>query len=90
MRSKVITVTQTDIDKGFPGNCKSCPVARAVRRAFKKGEGHVSVLEGCYNGRRALINVGRKEIPAPVSVIKFVKAFDGFDGIPVKPFTLEY
>jgi hypothetical protein len=33
-----IRVTQQDIDEGVQSNCFNCPVARAIKRAFKAAE----------------------------------------------------
>jgi hypothetical protein len=37
-RSMRIRVTQRDIDEGVQNNCFHCPVARAIKRAFKAAE----------------------------------------------------
>lgn len=39
MTATIIHVTQEDIEEGERRSCVGCPLARALRRATKKGDG---------------------------------------------------
>jgi hypothetical protein len=80
-RSKLINVTQRDIDKGDPYVGDLCPVARAMCRAFKKGLGFV-------NTDGDTIEIGYNTYKAPKSVDTFVDKFD--NGETVKPFSFTF
>ena len=62
-----IDVTADDIQRGQRGNCRTCPVARAVaKRVF----GRIGV-------GIALITVGRVvEVSTPDVVVEFIRKFD--------------
>jgi hypothetical protein len=84
-----IKVTQADIDAGIrslrlpldnrPPRCACCPVARAVRRAFKARRG-VAVYS-------IHIWVGGTGYDSPESVKSFLNCFDR--GLTSMPFTFE-
>ncbi len=78
-----IRVTQRDIDEGVQGNSFHCPVARAVKRAFKATEVWV----------REIIIVTRagkkKTYITPAEVEDFVERYDSavLEFESPKPFT---
>lgn len=80
-----IKVTSEDIEKGTPGDCTRCPVARALkRRGFK----YVSVHEERIEFRRTILSEKRQSILSGYSKVSmFVAAFDRGDN--VAPFTFE-
>lgn len=74
-----VNVTQADIDNGVDGDCRLCPVARALSRAGVRGwnvfyHGLVSELTG-------------ETIALPRSAMEFIRRFDS--GGDVKPFSFE-
>jgi len=83
MRTRKINVTQIDIKRGDIETAESCPVARAIARAFHKKVGYACV-------RSTAIELPSKCVAAPNSVENFVSNFD--KGNPVNPFsfTLRY
>jgi hypothetical protein len=83
MKTKTINVTQHDIDNGIADSNKSCPVALAIRRAFKKGKPYA--LVGWYT-----IGIGTKRINTPSVVRNFIYDFDKKSEVEPFSFTLEY
>jgi hypothetical protein len=78
----VISVTAEHIAKGFPGDCRFCPVALAIEDAFPG--------TNCYAARDALtlyFNGQSLRVPHPGSVLKFIRAFDSAE--PVEPFSFD-
>lgn len=75
-----INVTKSDIKNGKAGSCKKCPVALAVRRAFKSRKQMVRVFGSD-------IRVGNRAYIAPDNVDEFVIAFD--DRRTVAPFSFK-
>ena len=80
-----IKVTQSDIDCGIKHNCKHCPVASALRRAFP---GHrVDTLTRTTE----LVSYSepqlRMTIPHPLEVQDWIIAFD--NGDKMKPIDFE-
>lgn len=74
----IITVTQTDIDRGQRHSGTTCPIARAIRRAARRWRWPVSVGP-------TTVDLGpRQEVALPWRAINFVNNFDGL--APVKPF----
>lgn len=77
----LITVTQDDIDDGLPESCSSCPVARALSRAF--GE-YVGCGLDCFSGIAPFSKVfGR----LPPEVESHIRRFDT-EGV-MAPFQFE-
>jgi hypothetical protein len=85
-RTKLINITQNDIDRGVKLEAAACPVARAVARAFRKRTGTYCVFGG-FVPRGPKRN---NNWPLPPEVWRFMWAFD--NDKPVKPFSfvLEY
>lgn len=85
MALKRITVTQNDIDLGLRKSFCDCPVARAVRRAFrvkpwrKVYVRHEGILVGEPDDERVWMS------DMPDHIEKFIERFD--KGKPVEPFT---
>jgi hypothetical protein len=83
-----IRVTQRDIDKGFIFSVTACPVARALKRTFRKEV----VTDGiCFyfcnfesNKKQPLPN---KKQPLPVRATAWISKFDTRK--PVKPFAFQ-
>ena len=85
MKTKMITVTQEDIDLGERESYCKCPVARAVRRAFgARKNRRITVRQEAI-----LIGGDRDErlwaALTPGSVQDFLDRFDR--GLTVKPFS---
>lgn len=81
-----IEVTQTDIDKGEPGDCLRCPVALAFQRVPKViGDAVVT------DGEIELVLEDKPDVytefPSPCEVSDFIRAFD--KGQPVTPFAFD-
>jgi hypothetical protein len=77
---KTINVTQDDIDNGNVGDACACPVALALRRAFKTGGYDFYVEDKCmFVNNYAYFN--------PPEVKNFIVNFD--HGIKVEPFSFE-
>lgn len=75
----VVEVTPRDISKGLTGSCRECPVALAIRRATRS-RNVVALYQSC--------DIGRRSFRVPVSVDRFITAFDHADrNLSVKPFT---
>lgn len=76
-----ISVTKTDIAKGDPGDCFSCPIALALQRKASKvvvGSTHADFK---WKGRKY------SDICLPREAVKFIGEFDS--GESVKPFTFD-
>jgi hypothetical protein len=93
MKNKTINVTQKDIDQAQRSvkngilSCNSCPVALAIRRAFKKGCMYVALRPGGTDA----ISLGPNNIfKAPQAVIDFTTKFDLDESVEPFTFTLEY
>jgi hypothetical protein len=78
-----INVTAEHIAKGFPGDCRFCPVALAVEDAFPG--------TNCWAARDTLTLYSNGgpclRVPHPGSVLNFIRAFDSAG--QVAPFTFE-
>jgi hypothetical protein len=77
---KTIHVTQEDIDKGIRGDCKRCPVARAIERELPSAsdiEVHGYIIAFWYDGEYI-------QIKGSGELARFVYEFD--DGKKLKPF----
>ena len=72
-----INVTETDIKRGIKNSCFHCPIALALRRAYKKDIS--ASIDSAWFGRRS--------IDLPVKAIDFITSFD-YDR-PVKPFSFD-
>ena len=95
---KVINVTDQDIKLGVRKSNKSCPIARAIRRTFKKGEKFVRVSpNGIGFGKvKSYSNLGcdckyclkySHEVDTTLEIDKFISDFDA--GREVHPFSFE-
>lgn len=81
-RTKVIQVTQRDIDLGDAREADTCPVARALSRSFHKKVGTFSVtscISRLYPYKRLSYT--------PKGVLPFIRRFD--NNLPVVPFSFE-
>ena len=77
---KVINVTARDIEKGSRAEPESCPVARALSRAFRS--------QAIVGTRDVDFNDGSlKTIFLPADAVRFILDFDR--GRPVRPFKFE-
>ncbi len=82
MKKKRIYVRKSDIEVGGRGNCFTCPVAMALKRAYKGRS--ISVQSDSYRVDRGSIKTGAW-FPLPETAVRFVRDFDA--GRPVKPFS---
>jgi hypothetical protein len=81
-----ISVTADDIAQGKQRDCRRCPIACAVRRAFPHAV--VDVDEADINiWKSGLIAETFREYVLPDEAREFISAFDA--GESVKPFTFE-
>lgn len=78
-RKMIIDVTQTDIDSGTRRSIASCPLARALTRAFGRPVGAEDVVID--------FNKGWRIASLPKRAIAFRNNFDA--GRPVMPFEFE-
>lgn len=84
MKSFKVTVTKTDIEKGFAGHCEKCPIARAVLRDCRAAtKVNVAGFIDVYKGNNI---VARMKMPKKCEL--FICRFD--DGRKVKPFTFVF
>lgn len=74
----IIHVTQEDIDNGTQSDCRRCPVAWALKRAFETSLVAVEPAE---------IIIEKERWKTPGKVYDFVYLFD--TGAAVKPFSFE-
>src|SRR5260370_31786862 len=65
-----IRVTQRDIDEGVQSNCFHCPVARAVKRAFKATEVWVREIIIVRKAR------SQRTYVTPTAEVDFIERFD--------------
>ena len=65
-----IRVTQQDIDEGVQNNCFHCPVARAIRRAFKAAEVWVREIIIVKKAR------SQRTYLTPTAAVDFIERFD--------------
>jgi hypothetical protein len=79
---KRITVSQRSIREGTPDDCSTCPVALALKKAFKGRVNDVNVDDKfiCLD-----IDGDYVVVKSPRSVTRFVKAFD--EGRNVRSFS---
>lgn len=87
MKKKQITVTEEDIAYGDRRSYCNCPVARAVKRAFKVGGSGRPVFvrhEGVFVGQPDDERFWMADLPK--SVDRFITRFD--EGKTVRPFTI--
>jgi hypothetical protein len=83
MKTKLIKVTQRDIDKGTRASQNSCPIARAICRTFKKNKYAIDV-----SVRSSFIKVyGSCHYGIPKICQDFILNFD--IGRKVEPFEFE-
>lgn len=76
----MISVTQEDINRGQTGESAICPIAHAVRRAFKTYKKAVAVFpDGAY--------VGAWSAALPMKALHFMDKFD--NNGKVKPFKMQ-
>lgn len=73
-RTVVVEVTAEDIAAGVPSNCRSCPIAVAIKR-------HGFNNPWVDNSRLCF---GQSEVRPPRAAREFMEEFDA--GIDVKPF----
>lgn len=78
-----IDVTQDDIDSGRRRGSRSCPIARAARRALPTG---VIVKVGTFSVEIRSVS-GIAEWENPKAVRGFIAAFDTFGPAAVEPFS---
>jgi len=75
LKRVTVNVTARDIANGIRGECRSCPVARAINRLLKKP--YVSIVgfsSVCYH---SITNSGNVYGPdAPKNASSFIHAFD--------------
>ena len=73
-----IHVTQEDIDHGFRGDCKECPVARAVNRVLATGlyatAGVFTIA--IFEGYKAMLH----RMHVEERVANFIETFDHHNG----------
>jgi hypothetical protein len=77
----LIEITQDDIDHGYPGRCRSCPIARAGNRAIRAAglAGFVSVDDGLFTlvpPKTGRFCPERVDAALPKKANKFIAAFD--------------
>ena len=65
-----IRVTQRDIDEGVQNNCFHCPVARAVKRAFKAAEVWVREVIMVRKAR------SERAYVTPPAAVEFIERYD--------------
>jgi hypothetical protein len=75
-----IRVTQRDIDKGFIFSVRECPVARALKRTFRK---EVVTNGICFY----FYNFSNKKQSLPIKAMTWIRKFDTRK--PVKPFAFQ-
>lgn len=84
----LIEVTQEDIDHGVRGECRLCPIARALQRAT----GNPFATMGAWNcwpeNNGTAFQTGGP-IPCPDAAYDFIQAFDGKGASKVRPFSFE-
>jgi hypothetical protein len=84
----LVEVTARDINEGLLGECRFCPVARAMNRSLRKAglvnnRVSVGVNYASVHTRRADTRMGSYTLP--VRVGEFIRAFD--NGVPeLQPF----
>jgi hypothetical protein len=89
MRSKVINVTQKDIELGERGSSTSCPVARAIRRAFKKSAKSLRLTVVTHRILKSNGSMDLDGTPIPSWIKNFDSENRQFDVKPIS-FILEY
>ena len=85
--TKVINVTDRDIELGVPREDGACPVARAVARSFKKKIGTFSVAGDIS---RELHGEYLTLCFVPKEARNFIKRFDNDRGVAPFSFVIEY
>lgn len=78
-----INVTAKDIRMGIRGNCLKCPIAIALKRAFKAKEVTVTTITFLVDRLKFRIH----ELDDDSNIVSFIEDFD--QGVPVKPFSFE-
>lgn len=81
MPTKIIVVTAADIRLGEQGECRRCPVARALGRAINR---KVKVFPRVFHYQQPRTYRWISDISLPEKVRHFIDAFD--DGRLVRPF----
>lgn len=71
-----VEVSQHDIDNGFPGRPRLCPIARAVGRKFPKSD-YITVHSGYVHFRESSLSPWRTMILDSVGR-EFVRRFDAY------------
>lgn len=80
-----INVTQEDIDRGERGQCRTCPIAKAVIRELDETDVYVIgpyLVIGIHGPTRLTIDL-------PDAVTRFVEDFDSEDSVAPFSFELE-
>lgn len=90
MAKRLVTVTEDDIRNGTPGNCETCPVALAAKRAYPEAsdvyvyEKEISVVvTGGY------CHTTSYQQWLPDAARNFVRDFDAKGADAVEPFSVE-
>ena len=84
MKTKIITVTQKDIDSPIINRRLDCPVAKAINRAFKEKMGFASV------GRTSIVLRAGDRYSLCKEASDFINRFDGEEEVEPFTFTLRY
>ena len=87
-----VTVTQEDIDRGYRGNSKRCPIALAMKRLFPEkdvsvGPARATICDPYTPERVDPYESTRTRLFLPEEAVEFIADFD-CKGL-VEPFTFE-
>ena len=89
--TKTIQVTERDILNGLRGECDTCPVALALRRAFPKRIVTVWYEHELWTWRRtfAFALIDGREYRLPDNVLAFISAWDDGENLAPPTFQME-